>query len=71
MIEVRAEITANVWQVRVEAGQAVAAGDELVILESMKMEIPAESPVAGTVREVRVAPDDQVQEGDVVALIDE
>jgi urea carboxylase len=71
MPEVRAEITANVWQVRVEPGQRVEVGDELVILESMKMEIPVTSPVAGTVREIRVAPDDQIQEGDVVAVIDE
>ena len=71
MVEVRAEITANVWQVRVEAGQQVAPGDELVILESMKMEIPVEAPVAGTVRELRVQPDTQVHEGDVIAVIDE
>jgi len=71
MVEVRTEITANVWQVRVEEGQQVSAGDELVILESMKMEIPVEAPVAGTVREVRVKPDDQVHEGDVIAVIDE
>jgi acetyl-CoA carboxylase biotin carboxyl carrier protein len=71
MAEVRAEITANVWQVRVEVGQAVAEGDELVILESMKMEIPVAAPVAGTVTEVRVAPEDQVQEGDVVVVIEE
>jgi len=68
--EVKAEITANVWQVHVEAGQTVAEGDTLAILESMKMEIPVEAPVAGTVREVRVQPDDQVQEGDVIAVID-
>ncbi|MGZ8283970.1 MAG: biotin/lipoyl-binding carrier protein [Allosphingosinicella sp.] len=70
MPEVRAEITANVWQVRVEVGQAVAAGDELVVLESMKMEIPVVSPLTGTVTEIRVAPDTQVQEGDVVAVIE-
>jgi biotin carboxyl carrier protein len=70
-MEVHAEITANVWQVRVEVGQAVAIGDELVILESMKMEIPVEAPVAGTVAEIRVAPDTQVHEGDVVAVLDE
>ena len=70
MPEVRAEITANVWQVRVELGQRVEVGDELVILESMKMEIPVESPVAGTVTDVKVKPEDQVQEGDTIAVID-
>jgi urea carboxylase len=69
--EVRAEITANVWQVRTEVGAGVAEGDELVILESMKMEIPVTAPVAGTVSELRVAAEDTVQEGDVVAVIDE
>ena len=71
MMEVLAEITANVWQVRAEVGQMVAEGDELVILESMKMEIPVLAPVSGTVAELRVAPDDQVQEGDVIAVIDD
>ena len=70
MTEVRAEIAANVWQVPAEVGQDVAEGDTLAILESMKMEIPVESPVAGVVREVRVKPDDQVQEGDVIAVIE-
>ncbi|HZT64413.1 MAG TPA: biotin/lipoyl-binding carrier protein [Acidimicrobiales bacterium] len=69
MTEVRAEITANVWQVHVEVGQQVAEGETLAILESMKMEIPVESPVSGTVSEVRVAPESQVQEGDVIAVI--
>ena len=71
MAEVRAEITANVWQVRTEVGATVAEGDELVILESMKMEIPVTAPVGGTVSAVHVAPDTQVQEGDLVATIDE
>ena len=70
MTEVRAEITANVWQVPATVGDAVAEGDELVILESMKMEIPVESPSAGTISEVRVQPDDQVTEGDVLVVID-
>jgi acetyl-CoA carboxylase biotin carboxyl carrier protein len=69
--DVRAEITANVWQVPAQAGQTVAEGDELAILESMKMEIPVVSPVSGTVREVSVAPDDQVVEGDLICVIDE
>jgi biotin carboxyl carrier protein len=70
MTEVRAEITANVWQVRTEVGARVAEGDELVILESMKMEIPVTAPLDGTVTELRVVPEDKVQEGDVVAVLD-
>lgn len=71
MTEVRAEITANVWQVPAQVGASVAEGDELAILESMKMEIPVVAPCSGTIREVHVAPDDQVVEGDLVCTIDE
>jgi biotin carboxyl carrier protein len=71
MKDVRAEITANVWQVRVEEGQPVERNDELVILESMKMEIPVVSPAAGNVAEVKVKPDDQVKEGDVLVVLDD
>ena len=70
MTEVRAEITANVWQVRTEVGAQVTEGDELVILESMKMEIPVTAPLDGIVMEVRVAPEDKVREGDVVAVLE-
>ena len=70
MAEVRAEITANVWQVPAQVGQKVVVGDTLAILESMKMEIPVESPVDGTVTEVKVAPNDQVQEGDLIAVVE-
>jgi acetyl-CoA carboxylase biotin carboxyl carrier protein len=70
MTEVRAEMVANVWKVVAAAGDAVAAGGPLVILESMKMEIPVESPVAGTVAELLVREGDVVQEGDVIARID-
>lgn len=69
MAEIRAEIAANVWQVPAEVGAQVAEGDELVILESMKMEIPVTAPAAGTVAEVRVKPEDQVQEGDVLVVL--
>jgi biotin carboxyl carrier protein len=69
--EVRAEITANVWQVRVEVGQRVEVGDELVILESMQVEIPVVSPIAGTIADVAVQPETAVNEGDLVAVIDE
>jgi biotin carboxyl carrier protein len=70
MTEIRAEIAANVWQVKVEVGQDVEAGETVAILESMKMEIPVEAPVAGRVSEVKVAPEDKVQEGDVIAVIE-
>jgi acetyl-CoA carboxylase biotin carboxyl carrier protein len=69
--EIRAEIAANVWQVIVDEGQMVAEGDEIVILESMKMEIPVLTDVPGVVRELHVQPEDVIQEGDLIALIDE
>jgi acetyl-CoA carboxylase biotin carboxyl carrier protein len=68
--EIRAEMVANVWKVVASAGDQVDEGDTLVILESMKMEIPVEAPAAGTVREVRVEEGGVVQEGDVIAEID-
>jgi acetyl-CoA carboxylase biotin carboxyl carrier protein len=68
--EVRAEMVANVWKVVAASGQQVSAGDTLVILESMKMEIPVVAETGGTVRELRVAEGDVVQEGDVIAVID-
>ncbi|HOT78403.1 MAG TPA: biotin/lipoyl-binding carrier protein [Microthrixaceae bacterium] len=69
-MDVTAEITANVWQVRTEVGATVSEGDELVILESMKMEIPVEAPISGTVTSIAVKPDDQVTEGDLVLTIE-
>ncbi len=71
MAEIRAEIAANVWQVRTEVGKAVAEGDEICILESMKMEIPVVTEVPGIVRELFVEPDQVIQEGDLIAIIDE
>lgn len=70
MTEVRSEMVANVWRVVVASGQRVAAGDPLVILESMKMEIPVAAPVDGTVVEVRVREGGLVQEGDVIAVVE-
>ena len=69
-VEVESEITGNVWKVEVSAGTSVAAGEVLIILESMKMEIPVESPVAGTVQEVLVQPEDQVEEDQLLLVID-
>ena len=70
MPDVLAEMVANVWRVLVGPGDTVSEGDALVILESMKMEIPVETPVSGTVREVRVAEGGVVQEGDVIAVVE-
>ncbi len=69
LIEVRAEMTASVWKVVVAAGQVVAEGEHLLILESMKMEIPVEAPSAGTVAEILVEPESQVADGDVLVTI--
>jgi acetyl-CoA carboxylase biotin carboxyl carrier protein len=67
--EVRAEMVANVWKVVVSQGDSVDEGDTLVILESMKMEIPVVTESAGTVSELKVGEGDVVQEGDVIAVI--
>lgn len=69
-MEVRAELTATVWKVVAEVGATVAEGDELVILESMKMEIPVEAPAAGVLTELKVGEEDRISEGDVIAVID-
>ena len=68
-VEVESEVTGKVWKVEVGVGDQVAEGDTLVILESMKMEIPVESPQAGTVAELLVVADQPVQEDQVVAVI--
>lgn len=70
MVEIRAEIAATVWKVEVEVGQAVDKNHELVILESMKMEIPVIATASGKVAEVHVAPDDRVNEGDLLVTLD-
>jgi biotin carboxyl carrier protein len=64
--EIVAEMVANVMTVAVAVGDTVAAGDTVVVLESMKMEIPVIAEAAGPVRAVKVAPADVVQEGDVL-----
>lgn len=67
--EIRAEMVANVWKVVVAEGAAVAVGDTVVILESMKMEIPVLTEQAGTVTQLGVSEGDVVQEGDVIAVV--
>ena len=69
MAEVRAEMVANVWKVVAAEGDPVSDGDTLVILESMKMEIPVLADSPGTVTTMHVAEGDVVQEGDLIAEI--
>ena len=69
MAEIRAEMVANVWKVVAAQGDHVDDGDTLVILESMKMEIPVLADTAGTVTTLHVAEGDVVQEGDLIAEI--
>jgi biotin carboxyl carrier protein len=67
--EIHAEMVSSVWKVLVTPGTAVAAGDPLVILESMKMEIPVLTEHAGTVAELHVVEGEVLQEGDVIATV--
>ena len=63
---VLAHITGTVWKVLVQVGDAVGAEQELLILESMKMEMPVEAPQAGRVASVAVSPGQAVEEGDLL-----
>ena len=69
-MDIKSELTGTVWQVPAQAGQAVNSGDVLVILESMKMEIPVEAPRDGTVGRVHVAAGDSVSAGQVLVTLE-
>jgi len=68
--DVKAHITGVVFQITSKPGDAVAAGDPIIVLESMKMEIPVEAPRAGVVKEIKVAEGQTVQEGETVAILE-
>ena len=68
--EVESEVTGNVWKILLEVGADVAEGDVIMILESMKMEIPVESPAVGKLVELKVSAEDQVEEDQVVAVVE-
>lgn len=68
--EVTSEIIGSVWKIEKKKGDAVSEGDLIMILESMKMEIPVEAPVAGTLSKITVAPEDSVEEDQVLCLIE-
>jgi len=68
--EVEAQIAGNVWKIEKGVGEDLQEEEVILILESMKMEIPVESPRAGRLAEVRVSEGDSVEEGAVLAVID-
>jgi acetyl-CoA carboxylase biotin carboxyl carrier protein len=70
MTEVKAELVGNVWKIKTEPGARVGEEDELLILESMKMEISVTAPRAGTVREIRVKEAEVVKEGQVLVVLE-
>ena len=70
MTEVQAELTGTVWKITVSVGQEVNEGDTVVILESMKMEIPVEANASGKIKELKVTEGQVVEEGEVVAIIE-
>ena len=68
--EVESEISGSVWSIDVTPGARVEAGDVLIVVESMKMEIPVEAPAAGRVAEIRVEQGQSIEEGDVLVVLD-
>ena len=70
-IEIKSEITGTVWQVKSQPGDRVEEGDTLIVIESMKMEIPVIAEDGGTVKEILVKEKDAVAEGQVVAILED
>jgi acetyl-CoA carboxylase biotin carboxyl carrier protein len=68
--EVEAQIAGNVWKIEKAVGDALEEEDVILIIESMKMEIPVEAPCQGRLAEIRVAEGDSIEEGSVLAVID-
>ena len=70
VVNVKSEIAGNVWKIQAKPGDKVEADGEIMILESMKMEIPLLSPKAGTVKEIKVSEGEAIAEGQLVAVLD-
>ena len=70
MPDVEAHITGTVWKIEVEVGDAIQEGDTVVILESMKMEMPVEAEDPGVVKEILVAEGESVSEGDTLVVLE-
>jgi acetyl-CoA carboxylase biotin carboxyl carrier protein len=69
-VQIKAELAGNLWKIVVSEGQQVRADETLMILESMKMEIPVGAPAAGRVKKIHVKEGDTVQEGQVLAEVE-
>lgn len=69
-IDIKSEITGTVWQLKAQVGDKVESGDTLLVIESMKMEIPVITEDGGVVQEILVKEKDPVAEGQLVAVID-
>ena len=70
VVNVKSEIAGNVWKIQLKPGDRVELEGEIMILESMKMEIPVLLPKAGTIKEIRVSEGEAIGEGQLVAVID-
>ncbi len=67
--EVEAQIAGNLWKLEKAVGETVETDDVIMIIESMKMEIPVEAPCAGKIAEIRVSEGDSIEEGTILAMI--
>ena len=70
LYDVKAEMTGSVWKIVTSVGEKIAAGDAILILESMKMEIPVIAEDGGTIKEILVEEGNSVSEGQVVARVE-
>ena len=69
-VEIEAQIAGNVWKIEKAVGDQVVEEDVILIIESMKMEIPLEAPCGGTISEIRTAEGESIEEGDVLVVLD-
>ena len=69
-VEIEAQIAGSVWKIEKAVGDTVQEEDGILIIESMKMEIPLEAPCGGTVSEIRTAEGESIEEGDVLVVLD-
>ncbi|EJT85921.1 acetyl-CoA carboxylase biotin carboxyl carrier protein subunit [Pseudomonas asiatica] len=69
MSEIKAPMAGNIWKINVQVGQEVNFGDEVIIMESMKMEIPVEADDSGVVKEIKVVENETVDDGHVLVVL--